>query len=52
MWEKLTVRQKLSILAGETLVEAGLLLEEPELVLMLKNNSTKQECLDFINDHW
>ena len=49
-WNKLSIRTKANILAGETTVMVSLLAECEELVEALKNGSSKEECLKIIND--
>lgn len=51
-WNKLSIRTKANILAGETTVMVSLLAECEELVEALKNGSSKEECLKIINDNF
>lgn len=52
MWAELTIRQKYCVLAGQTLIYEGLLQENEDLLRMLKNQKSQQECIDFINANW
>jgi len=43
---------KLSILEGETLIAASLLQEDPKLMKMLRDEASKEECLEYIYENF
>ena len=51
-WETLSMNMKMSILAGETLIDGHLLAENDELVAMMKRGESQDACLYFINGNY
>jgi hypothetical protein len=52
MWETVSWLAKLLILEAETTVMKELLLENDELVSMLKRGDSKAACLSYVNENW
>lgn len=52
MWDTLSFNMKVSILAGETLIDGFILCESNEFVSMVKSGKSKEELLDFVNSNW
>lgn len=51
-WNMMSFTNKLSVLAGETSIHELILMEDEEIVKMVKENRTFQECVDFINNRF
>lgn len=52
MWENESYPSKLRILELESTVLVGLLVENAELIRMVKRGDSKEACLKFINENW
>jgi predicted nucleic acid-binding Zn ribbon protein len=52
LWETVSWLAKLLILEAETTVMKELLLENDELVSMLKRGDSKAACLSYVNENW
>jgi hypothetical protein len=52
MWEELSYPGKMRVLEAESTVLAGLLVENAELIQMVKRGDSKEACLKFINENW
>ena len=52
MWEESSYPIKLRILEAESTVLVGLLIENAELVQLVKRGESKEVCLNFINENW
>lgn len=51
-WEKLSVRAKILLLEAETTVMKELLIENEELVALLKTDASQEACLAFVSENW
>jgi len=50
---KMTSKQEmLLLLSNESTVEINMLLEQPELVKMIRENKSYDECLNWINENF
>lgn len=52
MWDELSVKTKLNILAGESTVMVGLLMENKDLMRRIKTGADKATCLNLINEQF
>lgn len=52
MWEQLHYTVKLRILEAESTVAVALLLEDEGLVNLIRQGTSKEACLTYINENW
>lgn len=51
-WDTLGHQTKMRILEAESTVMMGLLIDDEELISMVKSGRSKQDCLDHINENF
>lgn len=52
MWNDWSFNTKLNVLAGETWISFDLLMENEELVKLIRDGADKDACLKFINENF
>lgn len=51
-WAKMPLSAKISLVAGQYLIDSALLLENPEFVTMLKSGATYQKLCDWVENNF